>query len=58
MICVNIKDSEFMKNFIFGVFCYNQENYIIENLESIKYQIVNHGKDINCSIVIGIEKKN
>lgn len=53
MICVNIKDSEFMKDFIFGVFCYNQENYIIENLESIKYQIVNHGKDINCSIVIG-----
>ena len=42
-----------MKDFIFGVFCYNQENYIIENLESIKYQIVNHGKDINCSIVIG-----
>ena len=42
-----------MNEFTFGVFCYNQEDYIIENLESIKYQITNNGKNTRCSIVIG-----
>lgn len=42
-----------MKEFTFGVFCYNQERYIIEHLESIKYQILNYGNDMDFYLVIG-----
>lgn len=38
--------------FTFGVFCYNHEKYIIELLESIKYQAINYGDGIACSIVV------
>ena len=41
------------KTFTFGVFCYNQEKYIIEHLESIKYQIENYAEDIDVSLVVG-----
>lgn len=36
----------------FGVLTYNQEKYILELLESIKYQINNYGKDIECYLYL------
>ena len=44
--------TENKKSFTFVVTSYNQEKVILENLESIKYQIENYGKDINCSLLI------
>ena len=44
--------TEKKKNFTFVVTSYNQEKVILENLESIKFQIENFGKDINCSLLI------
>lgn len=41
-----------MDKFTFVVITYNHEKYILEHLESIKYQIVNFGKDITCNIII------
>ena len=41
-----------MKQFIFGILTYNQENYVLETLESIKYQKVHYGSDVNVSLVI------
>lgn len=41
-----------MDKFTFIVITYNHEKYILEHLESIKYQIVNFGKDIFCNIII------
>lgn len=38
--------------FTFGVLAYNQENMIIETLESIKYQIVHYGKDYEFQLII------
>lgn len=38
--------------FTFGVITYNQEKYILETLESIKYQIQNFGENINFKLVI------
>ena len=41
-----------MKKFTFGVLTYNQENYILQTLESIKFQKIKYGKDIDVSIII------
>lgn len=41
-----------MDKFTFIVIAYNHEKYILEHLESVKYQIVNFGKDIACNIII------
>ena len=39
-------------DFTFGVLCYNQEDFIIEHLESIKYQIENYGSKYNTHLII------
>lgn len=39
-------------DFTFGVCTYNSESYVINTLESIKFQIVNFSKNINCFLVI------
>ncbi len=41
-----------LKEFTFGVLCYNQEDFIIEHLESIRYQIENYGKGYEINLVI------
>lgn len=41
-----------MKSFTFVAFTYNQEKYIIQHLESIKYQIENFGKEIDCYFLL------
>lgn len=41
-----------MDEFTFVTLTYNHEKYILEHLESIKYQIINHAKDIKCSLLI------
>ena len=38
--------------FTFGVLTYNNEQTILTTLESIKYQVVNYGKNIDCNLVI------
>ena len=41
-----------MKKFVFGILTYNQEKYILETLESIKYQKIQYGTDIDISLII------
>ena len=41
-----------MKKFIFGILTYYQENYVLETFESIKYQKIHYGADVNVSLVI------
>lgn len=41
-----------MKDFTFGILAYKQEDYIIEHLETIKYQIEHYGKDYNIHLVL------
>ena len=41
-----------MKKFVFGILSYNQENYILETLESIKYQKIQYGAGIDVSLII------
>lgn len=41
-----------MQEFTFGMLTYNQEDYVIEHLESIKYQILNYGKNIKVYFVL------
>lgn len=41
-----------MKKFTFGILTYNQENYILQTLESIKFQKVQYGEDIDVSLII------
>ena len=41
-----------MKNFTFGILAYKHEEYIIEHLESIKYQVTHYAGNINCHLVI------
>ncbi len=39
-------------DFTFGVLAYNQADIICETLNSIKYQILNFGKHLNCRLVV------
>ena len=41
-----------MKQFIFGILTYNQENYVLETLESIKYQKIHYGSERDVSLII------
>ena len=41
-----------MDKFTFIVITYNHEEYILEHLESVKYQMINFGKDIVCNIIV------
>ena len=41
-----------MQEFTFGMLTYNQEDYVIEHLESIKYQILNYGKNVKAYFVL------
>lgn len=41
-----------MEKFIFGVLTYNQEKYVLETLESIKYQKLQYGQGIDVELVI------
>lgn len=41
-----------IRDFTFCVLAYNHSAYIIEHLESIKYQINNYGQCIDCSLII------
>lgn len=40
------------KEFTFVIITYNHKNYILEHLESIKYQIQNFGKNYKCHLII------
>lgn len=41
-----------MQEFTFGMLTYNQEDYVFEHLESIRYQIENYGKDVKVYFVL------
>lgn len=41
-----------MKKFTFGILTYNQENYVLQTLESIKFQKIQYGADIDVSLII------
>lgn len=41
-----------MEQFRFGVLAYNVEKYIIECLESIKYQIQYFGSEYECRLIV------
>lgn len=42
-----------MKEFTFAMITYNQEKYVLEHLESIKFQILNFGKNYKISFILG-----
>lgn len=42
-----------MKEFTFAMITYNQEKYVLEHLESIKFQILNFGKNRKFSFILG-----
>lgn len=44
--------------FTFGLLLFNQEKYVIETLESIKYQIVHYGKNIQCDLILNDDKSS
>lgn len=39
-------------NFTFGVLTFNSSKYVIETLESIKYQIEQYGREWNCDLIV------
>lgn len=41
-----------MRTYVFGILTYHQEQYIVETLESIKYQKIEYGKDLEVSLII------
>lgn len=41
-----------MNNFTFGVLTFNSSKYVIETLESIKYQIESYGREWDCNLII------
>ena len=46
------------KSFAFLVLCHNQEDYIIEHLESIKYLSLKYGDNIDIDIIINDDFSN
>ena len=40
------------KEFTFTIVTFNQEKYVIELLESIKYQIETHGKEYKNHLIV------
>lgn len=45
------EDQYNMNRFTFGVMVYNQEKIVLETLNSIKYQVVNFGKEYDTQII-------
>jgi len=41
-----------IKEFTFCVLAYNHSQFILDHLESIKFQVLNYGKNIECSLII------
>lgn len=41
-----------MKQFTFAMITYNQEKYVLEHLESIKYQILNYGNNYSINLLV------
>lgn len=41
-----------MRRYVFGILTYNQEKYIVETLESIKFQKIQYGADLEVSLII------
>lgn len=41
-----------IQSFTFCVLAYNHSGYIVEHLESIKYQIINYGGFVNCALIL------
>lgn len=41
-----------MSEFTFGILTYNQQNLIVQTLESVKYQVQQYGKDIACRLIV------
>ena len=39
--------------FTFGTITFNQEKFIIQHLESIKFQVINYGKRYKTNLIIG-----
>ena len=44
-----------IKEFTFCVLAYNHSQFILDHLESIKFQVLNYGKNIECSLIINDE---
>ena len=47
-----MKKGKIMRNYVFGILAYNQEQYIVETLESIKFQKIQYGADLEVSLII------
>ncbi|WBA13977.1 glycosyltransferase family 2 protein [Salinivibrio proteolyticus] len=48
----DLKSMENRIDFTFGIITYNHSDYILEHLESIKYQILNYGKGAGVKLVV------
>ena len=47
-----MENKAYMEKFAFGILTYNQEKYILETLESIKYQKIFYGKNWEVNLII------
>ena len=47
-----------LRKFTFCVLAYNHSQFILDHLESIKFQVLNYGKNIDCSIIINDDASN
>ena len=47
-----MENKTYMEKFAFGILTYNQEKYILETLESIKYQKIFYGKNWEVNLII------
>lgn len=47
-----------MKDFTFVMITYNQEQYVVEHLESIKYQIEHFGQNIKINFILADDASN
>lgn len=50
--CLGVDAGSVAKKFVFGVMAYNQEEEVLFTLNSIKYQILEYGKDIINALII------